>query len=126
LAYLAGIVVSLVSLRRHRAVAFLTLLVATLLLARLIASDIVFTILPLRLFENGWSFGRADNLLPGLAIFNSFLGAGLWVLLLIAVFGWRRQRPSARARDFSPADTFPANNPQAEASQAIQQKKQVP
>jgi hypothetical protein len=125
LAYLAGIIVSIVLLRRYRPVAFLMLLIALLQLARLLASEIIFSILPIRLMENGWSISRASNLLSGITIVNSFLGAGLWALLLVAVFGWRGQRPAARKRDLPTPDALAAL-PQAEPSQAIQQKKPTP
>ncbi len=89
LVWLAGIILSLVSWRRHPKVSLLTFIaIAGLFIASLI-STYLSSWLTLMLRDQGWSVRQMGSAFMAKDVLLSVAKANSWGFLLTAIFGWR-------------------------------------
>lgn len=89
LVWLGGIVLAIVSWRRHPRVSLLAAIAMGLLLVSSVVGNLANAWLPLGLHRQGRNlvaFGLAGS---AISFLRSLFTAGVWVLLLAAIFGWR-------------------------------------
>jgi hypothetical protein len=106
LAWLAGMVVALVTWQRHPMVSLLTLIALALFALLALGGTLGFV------WVVNQSGGAAERawLLSAIGLVRAVVGTAAWVLLLVAVFGWRQPpapRPSPPPFDEEPGEGLP-------------------
>ena len=92
LVWLVGIILSIVFWKKHPTVSLLTLIALVGLLIISIVGTYTSTWLPISLHAKGMSTGRIGIELGIISIVSSILSTAFWILLVIALFGWRKGR----------------------------------
>jgi hypothetical protein len=92
LVWLAGIILSIVFWKKHPTVSLLSLIALVGLLIISIVGVYASTWLPIALRSQGMSTGRIGVELGIISIVSSLFSTAFWILLVIALFGWRNKR----------------------------------
>ena len=97
LAWIAGMVLSVVWWQRHPKISLLALLGFAGLLISLFGNIVLNLWMSRAAFRNGWSSNQITTFYTVKSVITSLLEAGLTAMLIYAIFGWRRQqaRPAA-------------------------------
>ncbi len=91
LVWLVGLVLSVVFWRRHPRVSLITMIAILGLLTTSILGSLLGMWLPLTFNRSGMPMSQIGMLMGVISIASSLLSAVFWVLLVIAIFGWRRK-----------------------------------
>jgi hypothetical protein len=92
LVWLVGIILSIVFWKKHPTVSLLTLIALAGLLILSIVGVYTSTWLPMTLHAQGLSTARIGIELGIISIASSILSTAFWILLVVALFGWRKGR----------------------------------
>jgi hypothetical protein len=95
LIWLIGQILSLVFWRRHPKVSLLTFIAMIGFLIVSIIGTYLNIWLPLTLRERGLAISQIGIALTVSGLINSFVSAVFWVLLVIAIFGWRSRQEAS-------------------------------
>lgn len=85
-----GIVASLIFWRRHTRVSLLTLIACAGFLIMSIVSAAMTAAIPRLVSEGGLNPSEVGGIFGIVNIISGFIQAILWILVLIAIFGWRK------------------------------------
>jgi hypothetical protein len=92
LVWLVGVALSLVFWRRHPTVSAMTLIAFIGFLIVAIIGTYLNTWLPITLQQRGLTAGRIGTILAVTGIINALVHTCLWVLVTMAIFGWRKKQ----------------------------------
>lgn len=92
LVWLVGFILSLVFWKRNPKVCLLTLIAMSGFAITTLVNSYLSTWLPFRLNEQGMPMNKISSLLTIKAIISSLINAGLWGLVIAAIFGGRKQQ----------------------------------
>ncbi len=95
LTWLAGLVVAIVTWKRHPAVSLLTSIAFALLLVLTFFSRIVNIWVPRFMIEAGWSSDKIGLFYSVYGLVFAALEAVVWVIVIVAMFRWRAAAPRA-------------------------------
>jgi len=90
LVWLAAIVLSVIHWRRHPRVSLLTVAGVSGLSLRALLGSYLGMWLPIILQERGWGPARIGGALTVANLLQSIASAAFWILIVAAIFGWRR------------------------------------
>jgi hypothetical protein len=93
LVWLVAIIVAIVNWRRHPRVSLLTLIAFAMFFIAAFVGTALTSWLPLTLHERGLPGTQMGNVALILSFLRGLFDAAAWVLLVFAIFGWRRERP---------------------------------
>lgn len=91
LVWLVGIILAIALWSRHPKVSLLTTVALSVLLLASLFGTYIDIRLPLLLHSHGMSTSRLSLLISALSFLRALLHAGAWILLLWAIFGWRKR-----------------------------------
>jgi hypothetical protein len=91
LAFLVGIILSLVRFNKHPQVSIMASIAFVLLMVTNISSAVT-AYLPVMLNMRGMDYGQAATIHGILKIILTLINLVGWVLIISAIFGWRRAR----------------------------------
>jgi hypothetical protein len=109
LVWLVAIVLALIRWQRHPSVSLFTCLGSVVLLVAIVGGNMMSFYLIRQQSASGWSSSQVSTMLSVIGFARSFLAVGGYVLLLIAVFGWRPaervafERPPVRLLEEGPS-----------------------
>ena len=106
LAWLAGLVVAIVTWRRHPAVSLIASIAFVVLLALTFATRVLNIWLARFLIGTGWTADQIGIFYGVYGLVFAVIEALAWVLVIVAMFRWRAGAPNAEPPPFqsSPAD----------------------
>lgn len=90
LVWLAGIGWAIFRWQYHPKVSRLTLIALIGMILLTTISGFLAAWLPFWLIQSGMSSGQMGMVLGGMRILQVILGAVIWTVVLVAIFGWRR------------------------------------
>jgi hypothetical protein len=99
LVWLVGIILSIVFWKKHPTVSLLSLIALAGLLIISIVDVYASTWLPIALRSQGMSTGRISIEMGIISVSSSFVSTAFWILLVIALFGWRKGREENQLRN---------------------------
>lgn len=89
--YIGGLVVAVVTWRRHPRVSLLTTIALGILLVNLIGGTFVTSLVPLLMTRGAWSASEVGSIFGVYGVLSALLTTIAFGLLLWAIFGWRKQ-----------------------------------
>jgi hypothetical protein len=89
LVLLIGIAVAALRWQRHPRVSLLAIIALLVTLLLDIGSTLFSTIVPISMMRAGESASRVGMVVGSVTVLLRLISAGCWVLLLVALFGWR-------------------------------------
>jgi hypothetical protein len=92
LVWLVAIILAIVFWKKHPTVSLLTLIALVGLLVLSIVGTYASTWLPISLHAQGISTARISVELGIISVASNLLSTAFWILLVIALFGWRKGR----------------------------------
>jgi hypothetical protein len=92
LTWLAGIVLAIIFWKKHPRVSLLITIGLGLMLVNSVVGTLVSVWMPFALQERGMSIMQIGSLLSVWGVASSLINAAIWVLLLVAIFGWRKSQ----------------------------------
>ncbi len=92
LTWLAGIVAAIITWKKHAKVSLLTVIALGLSLLHSVVGTFVSVWLPMSLLQRGVPSDRIGMLMGINGMVGTLLNLVVWVLILIAVFGWRKSQ----------------------------------
>lgn len=102
LVWLAAIILAVIHWRRHPRVSLITLIAFGMFFVAALVGTALISWLPLALHERGLPGSQMGNVVIIANFLRGLFDAVAWILLVAAIFGWRRAQPES-----------PQSNPQA-------------
>jgi len=96
LAWLIGLILSIVFWQRHPRVSLLTLIALAVLFVETLIDTYLSLWLPLGLREQGLTLAQTGRIIATKQVLTSLVSAVAWVLVIAAIFGWRKLPVVAR------------------------------
>ncbi len=119
IAWLVGSVLCILRWRRHPMVSLLALIAFVLFALEAFIGRCLWFWLWQRYHDSGWSNTQFSSALSVLVLARSGVTAVGWILILVALFGWRHTRKSSSSGDVRPvADSAPSTAIQASCREA--------
>ena len=96
--WIIGLVLALVFWKRNPRVSLLTLIAIMGFIINMLVGTYLSIWLP-TMRDQGWSINQIGTALGLIGFIRSFVGAILWGLVLVAIFGWREKAVSGVSED---------------------------
>lgn len=93
LAWVAGLVLAVMRWKKHPRVSLLVTIALVIILVEAIINTSLGIWLPWMLTQQGMAYTQIGTILAIWGFISSLVNAGIWVLLLVAIFGWRDELP---------------------------------
>lgn len=96
IAWLVGVILAVVNWKKHAKVSLLAVIAMVLLFIQSVAGSVLSVWLPMNLMKQGVPSARIGMLMAINSAVGMLIHLIVWVLILIAIFGWRKAQEPQR------------------------------